>query len=119
MAVGLRVRSDSCPEHLCGGQKSRLAIVRALARQLDVVLFEEPTSALDPEVVGDVPAVMKQLALDGRTRVVGTHEMGFAREVGSRVLFMDQGQLVEEGRPDALFAHPQNPRTKAFLDKVI
>lgn len=117
--VGLADRSSAYPEQLSGGQKQRIAIVRALAMYPDVMLFDEPTSALDPEMVGDVLNVMKNLAKGGMTMVVVTHEMGFAREVGSRVLFMDQGKILEEAPPAELFDHPQNQRTKIFLSKVI
>jgi ABC-type polar amino acid transport system, ATPase component len=117
--VGLADRADAYPELLSGGQKQRIAIVRALAMRPEVMLFDEPTSALDPEMVGDVLGVMRDLAKRGMTMVVVTHEMGFAREVATRVLFMDQGKLVEEASPEQLFDHPQNPRTRAFLSKVI
>ena len=117
--VGLADRADAYPSQLSGGQKQRIAIVRALCMEPEVMLFDEPTSALDPEMVGEVLDVMKTLARDGMTMVVVTHEMGFAREVGSRVLFMDEGKLVEENTPDEFFANPQNPRTKLFLSKVL
>ena len=117
--VGLKDRADAYPIQLSGGQKQRVAIVRALAMEPDVMLFDEPTSALDPEMVGEVLAVMKELAADGMTMVVVTHEMGFAREVGSRILFMADGQLVEEGSPDQIFNHPQSPRLQDFLSKVL
>ena len=117
--VGLADRANSYPNQLSGGQKQRVAIVRALAMEPDVMLFDEPTSALDPEMVGEVLEVMKQLAHEGMTMVVVTHEMGFAREVGDRVLFMDHGQLVEEGTPDEIFTHPSNHRLQDFLAKVL
>ena len=117
--VGLADRADAYPIQLSGGQKQRVAIVRALCMEPDVMLFDEPTSALDPEMVGEVLDVMKKLALAGMTMVVVTHEMGFAREVGSRVLFMDEGKILEEGTPDAVFNHPQNPRLQDFLSKVL
>ena len=107
------------PHLLSGGQKQRVAIVRALAMEPDVMLFDEPTSALDPEMVGEVLDVMRELAREGMTMVVVTHEMGFAREVGNRVLFMADGKLLEEGSPDAIFNHPQNPRLQDFLSKVL
>ena len=110
---------DAYPSSLSGGQKQRIAIVRALAMNPKVMLFDEPTSALDPEMVGEVLAVMKQLALEGMTMVVVTHEMGFAREVGSRVLFMDEGQIIEEGTPQEIFTNPKHPRTREFLSKVL
>ena len=117
--VGLKDRADAYPIQLSGGQKQRVAIVRALAMEPDVMLFDEPTSALDPEMVGEVLDVMKELAKDGMTMVVVTHEMGFAREVGSRILFMADGQLVEEGSPGQIFNHPQSPRLQDFLSKVL
>ena len=117
--VGLPDRADSYPAMLSGGQKQRIAIVRALAMNPKVMLFDEPTSALDPEMVGEVLSVMKELAADGMTMVVVTHEMGFAREVGNRILFMDGGKIVEQGSPDAVFNHPQNPRLRDFLSKVL
>ena len=117
--VGLADRANAYPNQLSGGQKQRVAIVRALAMEPDVMLFDEPTSALDPEMVGEVLEVMKQLAHEGMTMVVVTHEMGFAREVGDRVLFMDHGQLVEEGTPDEIFTHPSNHRLQDFLAKVL
>ena len=117
--VGLKDRADAYPIQLSGGQKQRVAIVRALAMEPDVMLFDEPTSALDPEMVGEVLDVMKELARDGMTMVVVTHDMGFAREVGSRILFMADGQLVEEGSPDQIFNHPQSPRLQDFLSKVL
>ena len=117
--VGLADRADSYPGQLSGGQKQRIAIVRALAMRPKVLLFDEPTSALDPEMVGEVLEVMKDLANDGMTMVVVTHEMGFAREVASRVLFMDGGHIMEQNTPEEFFAHPQNPRLKEFLSKVL
>ena len=117
--VGLEEKADAYPNQLSGGQKQRIAIVRALAMNPKVILFDEPTSALDPEMVGEVLEVMKELAEEGMTMVVVTHEMGFAKEVGSRVLFMDEGCIVEQGTPDAIFNHPQNPRLKEFLSKVL
>ena len=117
--VGLDDQAGSYPSQLSGGQKQRIAIVRALAMEPDVLLFDEPTSALDPEMVGEVLQVISDLAKDGITMVVVTHEMGFARKVGTRVLFMDGGQIAEEGTPEQIFEHPQNPRTKEFLSKVI
>ncbi len=117
--VGLADRANAYPSQLSGGQKQRIAIVRALCMEPEVMLFDEPTSALDPEMVGEVLDVMKELALNGMTMVVVTHEMGFAREVGSRVLFMDGGKLLEENTPAAFFDNPQNPRTKLFLSKVL
>ena len=117
--VGLADRADAYPIQLSGGQKQRVAIVRALAMEPDVMLFDEPTSALDPEMVGEVLDVMKKLAQTGMTMVVVTHEMGFAKEVGNRVIFMDEGKIVEEGTPDAIFNHPQNPRLQDFLSKVL
>ena len=107
------------PASLSGGQKQRVAIARALAMKPDIMLFDEPTSALDPEMVGDVLEVMKELAKDGMTMVVVTHEMGFAKEVADRVVFMADGHVMEEGTPEEVFDNPQNERTKAFLDKVI
>ena len=117
--VGLEEKADAYPAQLSGGQKQRIAIVRALAMKPKVMLFDEPTSALDPEMVGEVLEVMKQLADEGMTMVVVTHEMGFAREVGNRILFMDGGKIVEQGTPDAVFNHPQNPRLQDFLSKVL
>ncbi len=117
--VGLEDRADAYPSQLSGGQKQRVAIVRSLAMNPDVILFDEPTSALDPEMVGEVLDVMKELAADGMTMVVVTHEMGFAREVGNRVLFMDDGKILEEGTPEQIFGNPQNPRLKDFLSKVL
>ena len=117
--VGLEDRADAYPIQLSGGQKQRIAIVRALMMEPEVMLFDEPTSALDPEMVGEVLEVMKELAAYGMTMVVVTHEMGFAREVGSRVLFMADGKLLEEGSPRDVFEHPQNPRLQDFLSKVL
>ena len=117
--VGLEDRAGAYPAQLSGGQKQRVAIVRALAIEPDVMLFDEPTSALDPEMVGEVLDVMKKLATDGMTMVVVTHEMGFAREVGNRVVFMDAGQIVEQGTPEEIFDHPQSPRLQDFLSKVL
>jgi len=117
--VGLADRASAYPIQLSGGQKQRVAIVRALAMEPDVMLFDEPTSALDPEMVGEVLDVMKELASAGMTMVVVTHEMGFAREVGNRVLFMADGKLLEQGSPEDIFEHPQNPRLKDFLSKVL
>jgi polar amino acid transport system ATP-binding protein len=117
--VGLADRADAYPSQLSGGQKQRVAIVRALSMNPEVMLFDEPTSALDPEMVGEVLDVMKQLALDGMTMAVVTHEMGFAREVGDRVVFMDGGTIVEEGAPDRIFSAPLHQRTKDFLSKVL
>ena len=117
--VGLRDRAGDYPIQLSGGQKQRVAIVRALAMEPDVMLFDEPTSALDPEMVGEVLDVMKGLAKEGMTMVVVTHEMGFAREVGNRVLFMADGLLVEQGSPVDIFEHPQSPRLQEFLSKVL
>ena len=117
--VGLADRADAYPNQLSGGQKQRIAIVRALCMEPDVMLFDEPTSALDPEMVGEVLDVMKQLAREGMTMVVVTHEMGFAREVGDRVIFMDGGRLIEQGTPAEIFDHPRNPRLKEFLGKIL
>ena len=117
--VGLAEKADAYPAQLSGGQKQRIAIVRALAMKPKVMLFDEPTSALDPEMVGEVLEVMKSLARDGMTMVVVTHEMGFAREVGSRVIFMDGGVIVEENEPQQLFEHPQSERLQSFLAKVL
>ena len=117
--VGLPDKDHVYPAQLSGGQKQRVAIARALAMQPKVMLFDEPTSSLDPEMVGEVLAVMKDLAHEGMTMVVVTHEMGFAREVGHRVIFMDEGVIVEEGTPAAIFDNPQNPRTQSFLSKVL
>jgi polar amino acid transport system ATP-binding protein len=117
--IGLRDKALAFPEQLSGGQQQRVAIARALAMQPKIMLFDEPTSALDPEMIGEVLDVMKGLAKDGMTMVVVTHEMGFAREVADRVLFMDEGLVVEENIPDQLFSNPQNDRTKAFLSKIL
>lgn len=117
--VGLADKADSYPGQLSGGQKQRVAIARALAMNPDIMLFDEPTSALDPEMVGEVLEVMKQLAADGMTMVVVTHEMGFAREVADRVIFMDDGYIVEEGTPEELFGNPKEERTISFLNKVL
>ena len=117
--VGLKDRADAYPSQLSGGQKQRIAIVRALCMNPDVMLFDEPTSALDPEMVGEVLDVMKSLAKDGMTMVVVTHEMGFAREVGSRVIFMDGGKIIEENTPEEFFANPKSDRLKDFLSKVL
>ena len=117
--VGLEDKANAYPSQLSGGQKQRIAIVRALAMEPDVLLFDEPTSALDPEMVGEVLQGISDLARDGITMVVVTHEMGFARKVGTRVLFMDGGQIAEQGTPEEIFEHPQNARTKEFLSKVI
>jgi len=117
--VGLADRAGEYPSRLSGGQKQRIAIVRALCMEPEVLLFDEPTSALDPEMVGEVLDVMKELAQSGMTMVVVTHEMGFAREVASRVLFMDQGVIMEENTPQALFENPQSPRLQSFLSKVL
>ena len=117
--VGLEDRADAYPIQLSGGQKQRVAIVRALMMEPQVMLFDEPTSALDPEMVGEVLNVMKELAKDGMTMVVVTHEMGFAREVGNRVLFMDEGKVMEQGTPEEIFGNPQHPRLQDFLSKVL
>ena len=117
--VGLMDKETVYPGKLSGGQKQRVAIARALAMEPDVILFDEPTSALDPEMVGEVLVVIKELASDGLTMIVVTHEMGFAKEVGSRVLFMDEGLIVEQGKPTELFENPQHERTKAFLQKIL
>ncbi|MFC5602273.1 amino acid ABC transporter ATP-binding protein [Sporosarcina koreensis] len=117
--VGLSDKANAYPEQLSGGQMQRVAIARALAMKPKVMLFDEPTSALDPEMVKEVLDVMKQLAMEGMTMVVVTHEMGFAKEMGDRVLFLDQGLLVEEGTPDEIFSNPKNERTKAFFSKVL
>ena len=117
--VGLTEKAGAYPNQLSGGQKQRIAIVRALAMNPKVMLFDEPTSALDPEMVGEVLTVMKELAADGMTMVVVTHEMGFAREVGNRILFMDGGKILEQGSPEAVFGNPQTPRLKDFLSKVL
>lgn len=117
--VGLSDKADSYPSSLSGGQKQRIAIARALAMEPDVMLFDEPTSALDPEMVGEVLAVMKELAKRGMTMVVVTHEMGFAKEVGDRILFMDNGRIIEQNTPYEFFGNPRNPRTQDFLSKVL
>ncbi|MCA0984719.1 amino acid ABC transporter ATP-binding protein [Halobacillus yeomjeoni] len=117
--VGLEDKAEMYPESLSGGQKQRVAIARSLAMEPKIMLFDEPTSALDPELVGDVLAVMKNLAKEGMTMVVVTHEMGFAREMGDRVIFMDEGIIMEEDTPDVIFGNPTNPRTKEFLSKVL
>ena len=117
--VGLADRANAYPSQLSGGQKQRIAIVRALCMEPQVMLFDDPTSALDPEMVGEVLDVMKELAHEGMTMVVVTHEMGFAREVADRVIFMDEGRIIEEGTPEAIFNNPQNPRTQDFLRKVL
>ena len=117
--VGLSDKATSYPSQLSGGQKQRVAIARALAMKPDIMLFDEPTSALDPEMVGEVLAVIKQLAKDGMTMVVVTHEMGFAREVADRVVFMDEGVILEEGTPEEIFTNPKHPRTIDFLNKVL
>ena len=117
--VGLEEKADAYPNQLSGGQKQRIAIVRALAMKPKVMLFDEPTSALDPEMVGEVLEVMKELAQDGMTMAVVTHEMGFAREVGSRVLFMDEGHILEQNKPREIFEHPQSERLQSFLAKVL
>ncbi|HBM3521941.1 TPA: amino acid ABC transporter ATP-binding protein [Listeria innocua] len=117
--VGLKEKADEFPNQLSGGQKQRVAIARALAMDPDIMLFDEPTSALDPEMVGEVLGVMKELAKDGMTMMIVTHEMGFAREVGDRVIFMDGGYIVEEGKPADIFDNPTNERTIIFLDKVL
>jgi len=117
--VGLSEKADAYPNSLSGGQQQRVAIARALAMQPKIMLFDEPTSALDPEMVGEVLDVMKSLAREGMTMVVVTHEMGFAREVGDRVIFMDQGIIMEEGKPERIFMNAQNERTRAFLSKVL
>ena len=117
--VGLAEKANAMPSTLSGGQKQRVAIARALAMQPKALLFDEPTSALDPELVGDVLEVMKKLASEGMTMLVVTHEMGFARDVANRVVFMDNGSIVEEGRPEDIFSHPQEERTRAFLNRVL
>ncbi len=117
--VGLIDKIDAYPASLSGVQKQRIAIARALAMQPDVMLFDEPTSALDPEMVGEVLNVMKDLAKEGMTMVIVTHEMGFAREVGDRILFMDEGKIIESGTPEEVFKNPKNPRTIDFLSKVL
>ena len=117
--VGLAEKADSYPSQLSGGQKQRIAIVRSLAMDPDVILFDEPTSALDPEMVGEVLELMKQLAREGMTMVVVTHEMGFAKEVGSRVIFIDAGQIKEQAKPEEFFENPKDPRLKEFLSKIL
>ena len=117
--VGLPDKADVYPAMLSGGQRQRIAIARALAMNPDVILFDEPTSALDPEMVGEVLDLMKKLAKEGMTMVVVTHEMGFAREVANRVLFMDGGQILEEAPPEEFFQHPKDPRLKEFLSKIL
>lgn len=117
--VGLAEKANAYPSQLSGGQKQRIAIVRSLAMEPDVMLFDEPTSALDPEMVGEVLELMKQLAKDGMTMVVVTHEMGFAREVGSRVIFMADGEIKEQGSPEEFFEHPKDPRLQEFLSKIL
>lgn len=117
--IGLKDKANNYPNQLSGGQKQRIAIARALAMSPDVMLFDEPTSALDPEMVGEVLDVMKELASEGMTMVVVTHEMGFAKEVGNRVLFMDEGKVIEQGTPSEIFGNPKHPRTKDFLGKVL
>ncbi|NLW70594.1 MAG: amino acid ABC transporter ATP-binding protein [Eubacteriaceae bacterium] len=117
--IGLFDKKDVYPDTLSGGQQQRIAIVRALAMEPDVMLFDEPTSALDPEMIGEVLEVIREVALEGMTMVIVTHEMGFAREVASRVIFMDEGRIVEENTPDELFGNPQNERLSAFLSKVL
>ena len=117
--VGLADKLEAYPEHLSGGQRQRVAIARALVMGPKVMLFDEPTSALDPELVGEVLAVMEQVASEGMTMLVATHEMGFAKKVAHRVVFMDQGKIVEVGPPEALFARPQHDRTRRFLDKIL
>lgn len=117
--VGLSDKANNYPSSLSGGQKQRIAIARALAMEPDVILFDEPTSALDPEMVGEVLNVMKQLAKDGMTMVVVTHEMGFAKEVGSRIIFMDNGKIIEKGAPNEIFFNPKNSRTREFLSKIL
>ena len=117
--IGLDDKADAYPSTLSGGQKQRVAIIRSMAMNPDVILFDEPTSALDPEMVGEVLELMKQLAKEGMTMVVVTHEMGFAREVASRVLFMDEGQIKEEAGPEEFFDHPKEPRLKEFLSKIL
>ena len=117
--VGLAEKAEEYPSNLSGGQQQRVAIARALAMRPDIMLFDEPTSALDPEMVGEVLEVMKRLAADGMTMIVVTHEMGFAREVAHRVIFMDGGYIVEQGTPEEVFGNPQNKRTQDFLNKVL
>ena len=117
--IGIEDKADAYPSTLSGGQKQRIAIIRALAMNPKVILFDEPTSALDPEMVGEVLDLIRQLADEGMTMVIVTHEMGFAREVATRVLFMDDGQILEENTPDRFFSDPQNPRAREFLSKVL
>ena len=117
--VGLEAKVDTYPQQLSGGQQQRVAIARALAMRPALILFDEPTSALDPEMIGEVLDVMKELAVEGMTMIVVSHEMGFAREVGDRVVMMDEGVIIEEGTPEALFAAPREERTKAFLSKIL
>lgn len=117
--IGLSDKADAYPSQLSGGQKQRIAIVRSLAMNPDIILFDEPTSALDPEMVGEVLSVMKELAEDGMTMVVVTHEMGFAREVADRVMFVDEGRVKEQGTPEEFFANPKDERLKEFLSKVL
>ena len=117
--IGLEEKADSYPNQLSGGQKQRIAIIRALAMNPDVMLFDEPTSALDPEMVGEVLELMKELAREGMTMVCVTHEMGFAREVATRILFMDNGVITEQAPPEEFFAHPKNPRLQDFLAKTL
>ena len=117
--MNLEEKTDSYPAQLSGGQKQRIAIVRSLAMNAEVMLFDEPTSALDPEMVGEVLELMKKLADEGMTMVVVTHEMGFAREVGSRIIFMSEGKILEEAKPDIFFENPQSERAKEFLSKVL
>ena len=117
--VGMDTKADAYPSQLSGGQKQRVAIARALAMNPDIMLFDEPTSALDPEMVGEVLTVMKELARDGMTMVVVTHEIGFAREVADRIVFMDGGYIVEQGSPEEIINHPKEPRTIDFLNKVL
>lgn len=117
--IGLSDKADVYPATLSGGQKQRIAIIRALAMEPEVMLFDEPTSALDPEMVGEVLDLIKELACDGMTMVIVTHEMGFAREVADRVLFMDGGKITEQGTPEKVFDHPENARTREFLSKVL
>lgn len=117
--VGLETKANAYPSQLSGGQKQRIAIIRSLAMDPDVMLFDEPTSALDPEMVGEVLELMKKLAHDGMTMVVVTHEMGFAKEVATRVVFMDEGQIKEQGEPEEFFGHPKDPRLQEFLSKIL
>ncbi len=117
--VGLEEKADEYPKQLSGGQQQRIAIARALAMEPEIMLFDEPTSALDPEMVGEVLEVMKRLAKSGMTMLIVTHEMGFAREVGSRILFMDGGEIIEQGTPEEIFEHPKNERTQSFLSKIL